>query len=244
MATRVKKLPDVQRLRRARKCDARSVNGRSRGNPVHDLRPGTETLEAPDWALPHGPNWARKPPRIDVKFPILGFLMEGEMTGYDLKRRFQDPIGFFYRVSDGSLYPALTKLERDGLVTMRTLAHGRRARKLYAVTLKGREHFRRMLREPAAPIFVHDEAQVKIYFAHHDPQAALEHLERARRFDRMWTKSLDHLLEEMKQRGENPFRRIVVEVGRAITNLKVELLEKLSAQLAREIGFAAKGAGK
>ena len=25
-------------------------------------------------------------PRIDVKFPILGFLMDSEATGYDLKR--------------------------------------------------------------------------------------------------------------------------------------------------------------
>ena len=57
----------------------------------------------------------KTPPRMDVKFPILGFLMEAEATGYDLKQRFQDPVGFFYRVSDGSIYPALKKLARDGL---------------------------------------------------------------------------------------------------------------------------------
>lgn len=114
-------------------------------------------------------------PRIDVKFPILGFLMDSEMTGYDLKRRFRDPVGFFYRVSDGSLYPALKKLARDGLVRMRTERQGRRTRKVYSITAKGRERFLTMLEEPAAPLFVYDEAQVKIYFAHHAPNCARAH---------------------------------------------------------------------
>ena len=81
------------------------------------------------------------PLRIDIKFPVLGFLMDAEMTGYDLKRQFQESVGFFYRVSDGSLYPALKKLARDRLVTMRNERHGKRARKVYAITPKGRERF-------------------------------------------------------------------------------------------------------
>src|SRR6185437_5779398 len=101
------------------------------------------------WVAPPEVSWPKRPPRIDIKFPVLGFLMESEMTGYDIKRRFRDPIGFFYRASDGSIYPALKKLARDGMVTMRDDRRGMRARKLYAITPKGREHFLRTLREPA-----------------------------------------------------------------------------------------------
>ena len=79
--------------------------------------------------------------KIDIKFPVLGFLMDAELTGYDLKRRFQESVGFFYRVSDGSLYPALKKLAHDKLVTMRTERTGKRARKVYAITALGRETF-------------------------------------------------------------------------------------------------------
>lgn len=192
------------------------------------------------WGTPPGHKWTKKPPRIDVKFPILGFLMESEMTGYDLKRRFQDPVGFFYRVSDGSLYPALKKLARDGLVTMRAERRGRRGRKVYALTAEGRERFMRTLREPAAPIFVYDEAQVKIYFGHHDRAAAFEHIERERRFATAWTASLGELLEDMKSRRENPFRMSVVEIGRGIVSLKAELLDKLLTRLAREIRGSAR----
>ena len=31
----------------------------------------------------------KTPPRMDVKFPILGFLMEAEATGYDWNRCFK-----------------------------------------------------------------------------------------------------------------------------------------------------------
>jgi len=41
---------------------------------------GKESLSR--WEAPPEVTWSRKPPRIDIKFPILGFLMESEMTGY------------------------------------------------------------------------------------------------------------------------------------------------------------------
>lgn len=175
------------------------------------------------------------PPRMDVKFPILGFLMEAEATGYDLKRRFQDPVGFFYRVSDGSIYPALKKLARDGLVTLRREAQGRRARKVYAVTAAGRAHFTRMLQEPAQPLFVFDESQVKIYFADRHPEIALEHMERVRRDDQARAAYLAELVAQMNRAGDPAVRRIVVELGRAITEAKAQALGRLCTELRREI---------
>ena len=198
-------------------------------------RPSADRHPYSRWVAPPEVGWPKRPPRIDIKFPILGFLMESEMTGYDIKRRFRDPIGFFYRASDGSLYPALKKLARDAMVTMRSERHGRRARKVYAITPKGREHFLRTLREPAQPIFVYDEAQVKIYFAHHDPEAALHHVERERRFASAWRSFLERLLEEMKTDGASPFRTSMVEIGHGIAALKADLFAKLMLRLERDL---------
>lgn len=179
--------------------------------------------------------FSKTPPRMDVKFPILGFLMDGEATGYDLKQRFQDPVGFFYRVSDGSIYPALKKLAREGFVTLRTERRGRRARKIYAITPRGREHFARMLREPAQPVFVFDEAQVKMYFADRVLEVALEHMQRARRDDEAHALILARMVAEMRRAGLSGVRTMVVELGRAITEAKAHALARLSSQLKREI---------
>ncbi|MDB5108655.1 MAG: PadR family transcriptional regulator [Candidatus Binatus sp.] len=183
----------------------------------------------------------RRPPRMDVKFPILGFLMESAATGYDLKRRFRNPPGFFYRVSDGSLYPALQRLARDQLVTMRTERQGRRARKVYAITAKGRQTFARILRQPAQPPFVFDESQVKIYFADREPELALEHMTRAYRDDSERAELLGRVAAHMRAAGAGTIRRSGVEIGRAVTEAKAKVLARLIAQLKREIQLARSG---
>jgi len=162
-----------------------------------------------------------------VKFPILGFLMDSEATGYDLKRRFRNPVGFFYRVSDGSLYPALKKLARDGLVTQRVERRGRRSRKVYAITQAGRARFLKTLREPAQPVFVFDEAQVKIYFAHHDPQSALTHMAQVHEEDLQRAEMLRWLAHEMERHGESVFRKALIEIGYAVTHAKAEVFARL-----------------
>jgi DNA-binding PadR family transcriptional regulator len=201
-----------------------SLNGTRSYRPGAPLFPSKSALE-----------FEKTPPRMDVKFPILGFLMEAEATGYDLKQRFQDPVGFFYRVSDGSIYPALKKLAHDGLVRLRTERRGRRARKVYAITPRGRAHFMRMLREPAQPLFVFDESQVKIYFADQQPEIALEHMERSRRDDEARTAILAEMVAAMRRAGANPVRTTMVELGRAITDAKARVLARLCSQLKRQI---------
>lgn len=44
-----------------------------------------------------------------------------------------------YRLSPGTLYPMLSKMERDGYLTSKTEREGRTSRKFYTITDKGRE---------------------------------------------------------------------------------------------------------
>jgi DNA-binding PadR family transcriptional regulator len=47
---------------------------------------------------------------------VLGVLREGDLHGYELRKRVRELLGPGSSVSFGSLYPALARLERDGLV--------------------------------------------------------------------------------------------------------------------------------
>ena len=51
-----------------------------------------------------------------LELAILGLLKEQELHGYELKKRLVDRLGPFSRVSFGSLYPALNRLEAAGAV--------------------------------------------------------------------------------------------------------------------------------
>jgi len=175
------------------------------------------------------------PPRMDVKFPTLGFLIESDMTGYDLKRRFRDTVGHFYPASDGSLYPALKKLAGDGMVRMRLEHRGRRARKVYSITPAGRAWFLARLEQPAAPVFVHDESMIKLYFGHHRPQTALAHLDQIRRQDVALAEYLAGFADQMAPTERSPFRRAVIEAGLRIVTFKSRMLADLLNRLRREV---------
>ena len=81
---------------------------------------------------------------------ILGFLDDGPLHGYELRRRITELDGPGARLSEGALYPALARLERAGLITRtaRTGTSGRTRRTL-TITDAGRERLHELLRSPA-----------------------------------------------------------------------------------------------
>ena len=89
---------------------------------------------------------------MDVQTIILGFLMKMSMTGYELKKAFSISFSFFSGLSYGSIYPALKKMEQEGLISMR-LKVQRNApnRKIYSITKKGKKRFASSLKTPFAP---------------------------------------------------------------------------------------------
>ena len=53
-----------------------------------------------------------------LELAILGLLHEQELHGYEIRRRLRDELGLFANISFGSLYPALSRLEASGAVTV------------------------------------------------------------------------------------------------------------------------------
>lgn len=84
-----------------------------------------------------------------LELTILGFLAEGSLHGYELRRRVAQLSGYTRPVSDGSLYPAINRLVRDGLLE-RHAEKGRAAqRNMLSLTAAGRADLERRLRDPA-----------------------------------------------------------------------------------------------
>jgi DNA-binding PadR family transcriptional regulator len=92
-----------------------------------------------------------------IEFAILGLLHEAPMHGYELRKRLASLLGAFRAFSYGSLYPALRRLQRAGLIVeelpdsadedsaasaARTArSWGKRARRVYRLTAEGKERF-------------------------------------------------------------------------------------------------------
>lgn len=85
-----------------------------------------------------------------LELAILGFLRAEALHGYRLKQRLQMLTGHFRPVSDGALYPAIARLERQGLLTRRTEAGISAAqRQVLALTPEGETALIGRLRSPS-----------------------------------------------------------------------------------------------
>ncbi|SHF59004.1 PadR family transcriptional regulator [Streptoalloteichus hindustanus] len=85
-----------------------------------------------------------------LELAIMGFLAEGPLHGYELRRRVARLSGHTRPVSDGSLYPAINRLARAGLLTRRAEPGASAAqRHVLSLTEDGRRELLRRLREPA-----------------------------------------------------------------------------------------------
>src|ERR1043166_3201232 len=77
---------------------------------------------------------------MDVRTICLGILTRGDATGYEIKKLFEDDdYQHFVEASFGSIYPALSRLTEEGLVSVREEAQEKRPdRKVYSITPAGR----------------------------------------------------------------------------------------------------------
>ena len=78
---------------------------------------------------------------------LLAVLADGPGHGYELGRRLTDRSGGALGVPEGSLYPALHRLERAGAVASAWQVEGGRRRRVYRLTASGRRAVTQSRRE-------------------------------------------------------------------------------------------------
>ena len=103
---------------------------------------------------------------MNVATLCLGMLSLGDASGYELKKRFDGPLRRVQEPSFGSIYPALTRLTREGLVSCIVHAQQKRPdKKVYSITLAGREHLRTALQKSLpGPDRMHSDFLVTMLF--------------------------------------------------------------------------------
>ena len=84
-----------------------------------------------------------------LELAILGFLAEGPLPGHELRRRVSQLTGYTRPVSDGTLYPAINRLSKAGLLERQADPRAGGARYVLSLTEAGRADMLDRLRKPA-----------------------------------------------------------------------------------------------
>jgi DNA-binding PadR family transcriptional regulator len=155
---------------------------------------------------------------MSVSMSLLAMLDERPMYGLELKNTFEESTGGVWPLNVGQVYTTISRLERDGMVSLAEEADGQ---KLYAITDAGREEIAGWFRHPSrGASATRDEIVLKISLAVLKPtvdvaaviqserRALLEELQQYTRFkadpptdkDLSWAILLDSIIFKIEAR--------------------------------------------
>ena len=167
---------------------------------------------------------------------VLGFLYEQPLHGYELRTRIARLTGHVKAISHGTLYPAIKRMEKGGLLE-RESQPGTSAAPRHVLSLTGRgcEELFTQLRTPAEP-FITDENRwfVLLAFLRHlsDPAAQRAVLERRLAF---LTEPVSYFYDGDRPLAAedlpDPFRQGVLTIARATSKAELVWLRRTIEQL-------------
>ena len=162
---------------------------------------------------------------MDAKTLCLGVLMLGHASGYEIKKHFEEgPFAHFHAAGFGSIYPALSILKSEGLVTCIEMEQdGRPDKKVYSITDSGREAFRRSLHRQPTPDSFRSEAIFMMFFANLLDREHLRHVYED--YIARYRARIDHMAQQ--DMAERPAgRRFVHGMGLAIYRASIAYMEE------------------
>ena len=157
-----------------------------------------------------------------LELAVLGLLQDSPLHGYELRKRLNLLLGWTRLLSYGSLYPALKRMLRAGLVTeVTTTSPGvsRRQRIVYEITPTGQEYFGREMTDVGPSAWEDENFNMRFaFFSRTDTEVRMRILEGRR------TRLQERLDRARSSRGPAGTDRYVTELQRhSIESVEREL---------------------
>ena len=158
-----------------------------------------------------------------LELAVLGLLQDSPLHGYELRKRLNLLLGWTRLLSYGSLYPALKRMLRAGLVTEVAVASAgvsRRLRITYQITPAGQEYFAREMTDVGPSAWEDEDFNMRFaFFSRTDSEVRMRILEGRR------TRLQERLARARDSRGPAGADRYVSELQRhSIESVEREVL--------------------
>lgn len=95
---------------------------------------------------------------------ILGLLSNSNLTGYEIKKKIDKSIKYFWGTCYGSIYPTLKELNEEGSIVTVSNTDNERGKISYSITDKGRVILKEWLKNSEEKNEIRFETLLKIYF--------------------------------------------------------------------------------
>lgn len=174
-----------------------------------------------------------------IDYVILGLLSHEDLTGYEIKKRMDTSLKYFWGASYGSIYPALGDLVERGLADKRDGAENKRSKIIYSITEEGRGYLKEWLQLPVDKDELRYETLLKLFFGNEGGSLqAITHIDA---FQEKIEQELPYLLEaetilrnNIDEDSTHRYYLLTVEFGIRTYQAYLEWCEEARALLREE----------
>lgn len=162
-----------------------------------------------------------------TRYAILGILLEGPTTGYEIKSFMERSTAYFWRESDSTIYPMLKVLAAEKKALSKVVYVGKKKKEIFSITETGRAEFQAWLESPTGSETPRNEFLLKFFFATNQEEMLRlfqERLEKAKNIFAQY-KKIEERLESLADSPLKAIRFKALKYGIAQLELEIQWLQ-------------------
>jgi DNA-binding PadR family transcriptional regulator len=169
---------------------------------------------------------------MNIQDVILGLLSRKPCSGYEIKRHFEEDFSFFYDASFGTIYPALSKMESQKLITKETVRQeGKPDKNVFTITAAGTERFQHYLKQPAEKEVLRSDFLMHLYFGDMADEETVKLLLQQQLKDKQEAyDKLEQKLEVLRDKLK-PHQRLCIELGMSQYGAAISTVQQILKSL-------------
>ncbi len=158
-----------------------------------------------------------------TKYAILGVLLAGPSTGYEIKSLMNRSTVYFWRESDSTLYPMLKVLAKEGKVSSEIVYSGKKKKEIFSITEAGRAEFSTWLESPTGLEIPRNEFLLKLFFLTEPVDMVRLFQERLQHMEKIYT-DYQKIATRLESLAVSPSQTVRLKTLRyGITHLNLEI---------------------
>ncbi len=163
-----------------------------------------------------------------TKYAILGMLLEGPCSGYEILSLMKRSTVYFWRESDSTIYPMLKVLAKEKKAVSQVVYVGKKKKEVFSITKAGRDEFNAWLKSPTKSETPRNEFLLKLFFITNQKEMVRLFKERLHKVEETFEeyKKIEERLEGIADSSRKTIRLKALRYGIAHLKLEIEWLNE------------------
>lgn len=163
-----------------------------------------------------------------TRYAILGMLLDGPCTGYEIKSLMERSTTYFWRESDSTIYPMLKVLAKERKAISKEVYVGKKKKEIFSITKSGKAEFKKWFESPTGSETQRNEFLLKLFFAVEREEILLLFQERLEKIENTYEeyKKIEERLNGLANSPRKAIRLKALQYGMAHLKLEIQWLKK------------------